>query len=101
MLNPGLSEPVVTFRLEGSPDFDVFHLSDRLRMHGWIVPAYTLPPNAEHIAVLRAVVRNDTSRDKIDVLAHHIEVECQYLEGRGMPPTEPEKKTHVQQRRRC
>jgi glutamate decarboxylase len=85
----------------GSPDFDEFHLSDRLRMHGWIVPAYTLPPNAEHVTVLRAVIRNDTSRDKVDVLMLHIEQACEYLEGRGMPATEAERKTHVQQRHRC
>ncbi|MDQ4134430.1 MAG: glutamate decarboxylase [Actinomycetota bacterium] len=101
VLNPGLSEPVVTFRLKGSLDFDEFHLSDRLRMHGWIVPAYTLPPDAQHTTVLRAVIRNDTSRDKVDVLALHIEKECEYLEGRGMPATDPERKTHVHQRRRC
>ncbi|HKY14333.1 MAG TPA: glutamate decarboxylase, partial [Microthrixaceae bacterium] len=57
VLNPGLAEPVVTFRLTDGADFDAYHLSDRLRQHGWIVPAYTLPPNAEHVTVLRVVVR--------------------------------------------
>lgn len=101
ILNPGLAEPVVTFRLRGHPDFDEFHLSDRLRQHGWIVPAYTLPPNAEHLSVLRVVVRNDMSRDKVDMLLHHIDQACEDLEGRGMPPTEPERRTHEHQRRRC
>jgi glutamate decarboxylase len=101
VLNPGLAEPVVTFRLKPGQDFDEFHLSDRLRMNGWIVPAYTLPPNAEHITVLRVVVRNDMSRDKIDVLVRHIDEACTYLDGKGMPATEPERKTHDKQRRRC
>ena len=70
-------------------------------MNGWIVPAYTLPPNAEHVTVLRVVVRNDMSRDKIDILAHHIEAACAYLEGKPPPPTEIERKTHEAQRRRC
>jgi glutamate decarboxylase len=101
VLNPGLAEPVVTFRLNDSQTFDEFHLSDRLRMNGWIVPAYTLPPNAEHVTVLRVVVRNDMSRDKIDLLVHHITEACDYLDGKAMPATEPERKTHTKQRERC
>lgn len=101
ILNPGLAEPVVTFRLKPGQDFDEFHLADRLRMNGWIVPAYTLPPDAEHVTVLRVVVRNDMSRDKIDILVVHIDEACAYLEGKGMPATEPERKTHAKQRQRC
>ncbi len=101
VLNPGLAEPVVTFRLKPGQDFDEFHLSDRLRMNGWIVPAYTLPPNAEHITVLRVVVRNDMSRDKVDVLLRHIGDACTYLDGKQMPATEPERKSHKKQRERC
>jgi glutamate decarboxylase len=101
ILNPGLAEPVVTFRLKGSPGYDEYHVADRLRMNGWIVPAYTLPPNAEDVTVLRVVVRNDMSRDKIDILLHHIETACAYLEGKPPPPTELERKTHEKQRSRC
>ena len=101
VLNPGLAEPVVTFRLKPGQDFDEYHLSDRLRMNGRIVPAYTLPPNAEDVTVLRVVVRNDMSRDKIDVLVRHIGDACAYLEGKGMPATEPERKSHKKQRERC
>lgn len=101
ILNPSLAEPVVTFRLKEGADFDEFHLSDRLRMAGWIVPAYTLPPNAEDVTVMRAVVRNDMTRDKVDIFMHHVVEACEYLEGRGMPATETERKTHGHQRRRC
>ena len=62
ILNPGLAEPVVTFRLKGDPGFDVYHLSDRLRENGWIVPAYSLPPDAEDVHLMRVVVRLDLSR---------------------------------------
>ena len=101
ILNPGLAEPVVTFRLRATERFDEFHLSDRLRMAGWIVPAYTLPPDAEDVTVMRAVVRNDMSRDKVDIFMHQVEEACQYLDDRDMPATEPERKTHDHQRRRC
>lgn len=68
ILNPGLAEPVVTFRLSGDPGFDVYHLSARLRERGWIVPAYSLPPNAEDVHLLRVVVRIDLSRIMIEQL---------------------------------
>jgi glutamate decarboxylase len=101
MLNPGLPEPVVTFRLKEGLDFDAFHLSDRLRQHGWIVPAYALPPNAQHVTALRVVIRNDMSRDKLDILLNHVNEACQYLSGRGMPATDDARKQHESQRRRC
>lgn len=68
ILNPGLAEPVVTFRMKGDPGFDVYHLSARLREGGWIVPAYSLPPDAEDVHLMRVVVRLDLSRQMIDFL---------------------------------
>lgn len=73
ILNPGLAEPVVTFRLAGSPGFDVYHLSARLREHGWIVPAYNLPPDAEDVHLLRVVVRLDLSREMIEMLLRDLD----------------------------
>jgi glutamate decarboxylase len=100
ILNPRLCEPVVTFRLREGQSFDAFHLSDRLRMNGWIVPAYTLPPDAEDVTVLRAVVRADMSRDKVDILLNHINEACAYLDVRQLP-SEADRGTHEHQRRRC
>jgi len=73
ILNPGLAEPVVTFRFKDDPGFDVYHLSARLRENGWIVPAYSLPPDAEHVHLMRVVVRLDLSRPMIDVLLRDID----------------------------
>jgi glutamate decarboxylase len=101
ILNPTLSEPVVTFRLREGSRFDEYHLSDRLRMAGWIVPAYTLPPNAEHVTVLRAVVRSDMSRDKVDILMKHITEACDHLDAANLPPTPQVHRSHEHQRRRC
>ena len=59
--------PVVALRAtEGGPD--VFAVSDELRKRGWIVPAYTLPPDAQHISVLRLVVKESFSRDMAELL---------------------------------
>jgi len=73
ILNPGLAEPVVTFRLKDDPGFDVYHLSARLRESGWIVPAYSLPPDADDVHLLRVVVRLDLSRHMIEMLLRDIE----------------------------
>ncbi|MBO9555673.1 glutamate decarboxylase [Cellulomonas sp.] len=73
ILNPGLAEPVVTFRIKGDPGFDVYHLSSRLRENGWIVPAYSLPPDAEDVHLMRVVVRLDLSRQMVDMLLRDLD----------------------------
>jgi len=79
ILNPGLAEPVVTFSLKGDPGFDVYHLASRLRENGWIVPAYSLPPDAEDVHLMRVVVRLDLSRQMIDILLRDILKACDDL----------------------
>lgn len=55
--------PVVCFKTKPSVPYSVFDLSAALKGRGWIVPAYTLAPNAEDISVLRIVVREGLSQD--------------------------------------
>jgi glutamate decarboxylase len=47
--------------------FTLFDLADRLRTTGWQVPAYTLPPHREDLAIQRILVRHDFSRDLADL----------------------------------
>lgn len=54
--------PLVAFSLKDNGRHDEFEISDMLRRFGWIVPAYTMPADAQHITVLRVVVREDFSR---------------------------------------
>ncbi|OIW00713.1 hypothetical protein TanjilG_09682 [Lupinus angustifolius] len=54
--------PVVAFSLKDRSCHDEFKISRMLRRHGWIVPAYPMPPAAQHINVLRVVVRAEFSR---------------------------------------
>jgi glutamate decarboxylase len=55
--------PVASVCLKKGIDADVFDISAALKEFGWIVPAYTLPPDAEEIAVLRMVVKENFSMD--------------------------------------
>src|SRR5664280_260688 len=48
---------------------DLTALSHLLRERGWIVPAYTLPANAQSVSVLRMVVKENFSRDMVDMLS--------------------------------
>jgi glutamate decarboxylase len=66
VINKSITFPMVTVQLHNC-DFTVFHLSEKLRQKGWIVPAYTLPANAEDIAVLRMVVKESFSKDMVEM----------------------------------
>jgi glutamate decarboxylase len=64
--------PIVVVRAEDPEQISLPLISRLLRERGWIVPAYTLPPNAEHIDVLRMVVKENFSRDMVELLAHDV-----------------------------
>ncbi|XP_058787767.1 glutamate decarboxylase 1-like [Vicia villosa] len=65
--------PLVAFTLKDHTHFDEFQISDLLRRSGWIVPAYSMPPDAQHITVLRVVIREDFSRTLAERLVADIE----------------------------
>ena len=67
VINKSVTFPIVTVELKDC-DFTVFHLSEKLRQKGWIVPAYTLPANADDVAVLRMVVKESFSKDMAEML---------------------------------
>jgi len=79
VINQGLLFPLVTVRLK-DVNFTVFQLSDKLREKGWIVPAYTLPANADDIAVLRMVVKENFGRDMVESFLDDITTACKGLE---------------------
>jgi glutamate decarboxylase len=88
MSKPG-TVPLVCFRLaegvgtRGSHIYNVFDISAHLRQRGWIVPAYTLAPNAQDIAVLRVVVKESFSRDMAGLLADDLQGTVEHLEAKG------------------
>jgi len=76
--------PLVAFRLKGDNDFDEFDVAWQLSAErGWMVPAYTLPPNAQDITIMRALVKETLSREHVDTLARDIEEACDTLEKKG------------------
>lgn len=67
-LNPTQLLPVVAVKLKEKHNFDLYDLSEKLRQRGWIIPVYSLPPNAEKIVIMRMVVRENFSRGMADIL---------------------------------
>ncbi|KAK4353752.1 hypothetical protein RND71_025946 [Anisodus tanguticus] len=65
--------PLVAFSLKDNSRHNEFEISDHLRRFGWIVPAYTMPPNAEHVTLLRVVIREDFSRTLAERLVNDIQ----------------------------
>ncbi len=76
--------PLVAFKLVEGKNYDEFDLSWQLSAErGWMLPAYTLPPNAENVKVLRALVKETLSREQVDRLSADIATACATLEKKG------------------
>ena len=70
--------------------YTVFDLSAKLRERGWIISAYTMPPNAEEIAIMRVVVREHFSRDMAEILFEDTMKACDFLQKAGGTTEAPE-----------
>jgi len=69
------------------PGYTLFDLSDRLRVPGWQVAAYTMPANIADVVVMRALVRHGFSRDMADKLLDDIRRSIDHLQKH--PPGTP------------
>jgi len=73
--------PLVAFMFRGTRDGSLaFKLSATLRRFGWIVPAYTMPANLEHMTVLRVVVREDFGRPLAERFLSHVRMALSELD---------------------
>lgn len=76
--------PLVAFRLAGDHDYDEFDVAGQLAAErGWMLPAYTLPPNAEHVTIMRALVKQTLGRSLAETLADDLAEACTTLEAKG------------------
>ncbi len=81
LLSDGGELPVFAFTLSHEiENYSVFDVSDRLREHGWLVPAYTFPKNRQDLSVLRIVVRAGMTYDMADLLLEHLRVQTEFLQ---------------------
>jgi glutamate decarboxylase len=91
LLSDGSDLPVFAFKLRDDVDkYSVFDLSERLRMRGWQVPAYTFPENLTDMAVMRIVVRNGFSMDLANLLLEDFKLHLNILEHHPQTQMPPE-----------
>jgi glutamate decarboxylase len=76
--------PLVAFKLAADNGYDEFDVAWQLSAErGWMVPAYTLPPDAQDVTIMRALVKETLSREHVDTLARDIEEACETLAKKG------------------
>ncbi len=82
--------PAISWMIKdgAQPGYSLFELSDRLRVRGWQVAAYTMLPNISDIVVMRVLIRHGFSRDMADMLVQDIERSIEYLQKH--PPAVPQ-----------
>jgi glutamate decarboxylase len=91
LLSDGSDLPVFAFRLRDDvAGYSVFDISERLRMRGWQVPAYTFPENLTDMAVMRIVIRNGFSMDLANLLLDDLKGHLRILEHHPQTQMPPE-----------
>ncbi|MDE2516985.1 MAG: glutamate decarboxylase [Rhodospirillales bacterium] len=62
--------PAISWMIKSGaePGYSLFDLSDRLRVYGWQVAAYTMLPDITDVVVIRVLIRHGFSRDMADML---------------------------------
>src|SRR6266536_1940099 len=88
LLTEGRDLPVFAFKLRDDiTGYSVFDVSERLRLRGWQVPAYTFPADLTDTAVMRIVIRNGFSMDLANLLLADLRKHVKVLEHH--PQTQP------------
>ena len=76
--------PLVAFQLAEEGNFDEFDIAGQLASErGWMVPAYTLPPNADHVKMMRALVKLTLGHTLAETLGDDLAEACETLKLKG------------------
>jgi glutamate decarboxylase len=88
--------PLVAFQLAEEQSYDEFDIAAQLASErGWMVPAYTLPPDADHIKIMRALVKETLGRSLATTLAEDIAQACATLRQKGRVHETERKRVHT------
>jgi glutamate decarboxylase len=87
LLTDGRDIPVVAWQLADgyTTKWTLNDLSDRMRYHGWQVPAYPMPADLEDLTVMRVVVRNGFSEDLAATFVDDLSRAVAFLDGLDAP----------------
>ncbi len=83
----GLDEetlPLVAFNLAEEHAYDEFDIAFQLSAErGWMLPAYTMPPNAQDVKMMRALVKLTLNKSLVETLAGDLAQAIETLEEKG------------------
>ena len=83
--------PVVALTLDKKvKNFNEFDVSAKVREKGWVLSAYSMPPDAQEVNSLRVVVRPHLNHTMMEALANDIILACDYLAKHGGTATPPQ-----------
>jgi glutamate decarboxylase len=87
LVSKGDTIPVFAWRLKSgyTDKWSLYDLSDRLRMKGWLIPAYPLADNLADQTVQRIVVRSGLSHDLAAAMLRDLEGEVSFLDNLKAP----------------
>ncbi|MDO5470997.1 MAG: glutamate decarboxylase [Akkermansia sp.] len=79
--NPETDIPAVCFCMKKGydPGYNLYELSERLRMRGWQVPAFSLPANVQDVVVMRVMVRRGFTMDMAALLMADVKRAMDFL----------------------
>ncbi len=76
--------PLVAFKFSGERPYTEFDLAFQLAAErGWMVPAYTLPPNADHVTIARVLCKETLGQALIEALHNDVEAAIATLDKKG------------------
>ncbi len=73
--------PAVTWKLKAGVNIgcSLYDLADRLRTKGWLSPAYSMPPKAESVVVMRILVKHGFSKDLASLYLDDLKAALQHF----------------------
>ena len=80
ILNNGKLTPSCIAKLKDTSKYNEADLVSKLKENNWIIPAFTMPPDADSVTVMRMNVKETFSRDMADLLISDILKALEYLD---------------------
>jgi glutamate decarboxylase len=86
LINSGAYTPCCSVSLKDESQFNAADLVQVLAQRGWIIPAFSMPPDAQSVNVMRMNVKETFSRDMADILVGDIKAALKKLEATHQGP---------------
>ena len=96
LIGEGEQLPLVAWKLTGDQPYDVFDVASQLAAErGWMVPAYHLPPNAQDVKLMRALVKLTLGHSQAEKLVEDLKTACETLQKKGGLDEHARKRVHT------